>query len=269
MTLELRDAGIKLDERWLVRGASLSLRPGRLTALVGPNGSGKTTLLRLLGGLWQPTEGNALLDGRDLQTVRRREVARRVAFTPQDTHLAFAFTVREVVTMGRHPHLGRFEREGEHDRRAVESAISRADVAHLTGRLITELSGGERQRVLIARSLATEADTILLDEPTANLDIAHALDVLDLCRKLVDEGKAVALAIHDLNLAARYATEVVLVNEGAVMTVGTPEEVLSDLSIRDVFGVRTERAVGPDGGTVFLFHRLRDEAGGAHRPSEF
>src|SRR5205085_3894216 len=137
MTLELRDAGIKVDERWLVRGASLSLRPGHLTALVGPNGSGKTTLLRLLGGLWRPTEGNALLDGNDLQTIRRREIARRVAFTPQDTHLSFAFTVRDVVTMGRHPHLGRFERESERDRRAVEAAIRRADVAHLNDRLIT------------------------------------------------------------------------------------------------------------------------------------
>jgi iron complex transport system ATP-binding protein len=259
MTLELRDAGLKVDERWLVRGASLSLRRGHLTALVGPNGSGKTTLLRLLGGLWQPTEGGALLDGLGLQTIRRREIARRVAFTPQDTHLSFAFTVRDVVAMGRHPHLGRFERESERDRRAVEAAIGRADVAHLTDRLITELSGGERQRVLIARSLATEADTILLDEPTANLDIAHALDVLDLCRKLVGEGKAVALAIHDLNLAARYATEIVLVNEGAVITAGAPGEVLSDSAIREVFGVQTERAVGPAGDAVFLFHRLRGE----------
>jgi iron complex transport system ATP-binding protein len=259
MTLELREAGIKIDERWPVRGATLSLRPGRLTALVGPNGSGKTTLLRLLGGLWRPTEGGVFLGGHDLHTIPRRELARRVAFTPQDTHLSFAFTVRDVVAMGRHPHLGRFEREGERDHRAVEEAIGRADVTHLTGRLITELSGGERQRVLIARSLATEANTILLDEPTANLDIAHALDVLDLCRDLVAEGRSVALAIHDLNLAARYATAIVLVNEGRVVTVGEPEEVLSNSAIREVFGVRTERAVGPDGVTAFLFHRPEDE----------
>ena len=259
MMLELRDAGIKMDERWPVRGATLSLPPGRLVALVGPNGSGKTTLLRLLGGLWRPTEGGVFWGGRDLQTIPRRELARRVAFTPQDTHLSFAFTVRDVVAMGRHPHLGRFEREGGRDRRAVEEAIGRADVGHLADRLITELSGGERQRVLIARSLATEADTILLDEPTANLDIAHALGVLDLCRKLAGEGKSVALAIHDLNLAARYATEIVLVNEGRVVTAGGPEEVLSDVAIREVFGVQTERAVGPDGSTAFLFHRPRDE----------
>jgi iron complex transport system ATP-binding protein len=260
MKLELRGAGIKAEERWLVRDASLVLRPGYLTALVGPNGSGKTTLLRLLGGLWQPTEGGALLEGHNLRAIRRREIARRVAFTPQDTHLSFAFSVREVVTMGRHPHLGRFERESERDQCAVEEAIKRADVAHLADRLITELSGGERQRVLIARSLATEADTILLDEPTANLDIAHALDVLNLCRKLADEGKTIALAIHGLNLAARYATEIVLVHAGRIAAVGAPGEVLSDSKIREVFGVQTERVVGPTGEMMFLFHRPGNEA---------
>ena len=259
MRLELRGAGIKVEDRWLVRDASLMLGSKHLTVLVGPNGSGKTTLLRLLGGLWQVTEGRALLEGHDLKIIRRRDIARRVAFTPQDTHLSFAFTVRDVVAMGRHPHLGRFEREGERDRRAVEEAISRADVAHLADRLITELSGGERQRVLIARSLATEADTILLDEPTANLDIAHALDVLDLCRKLANEGKAIALAIHDLNLAARYATEIVLVYAGKIIAIGAPQEVLSDSVIREVFGVRTERAVGPTGEMMFLFHRHREQ----------
>ena len=220
MNLELRGAGIEIDGYWLVRNASLTLRPGRLAVLVGPNGSGKTTLLRLLSGLWQPTEGRALLDGHDLGRIRRRDLARSVAFTPQDTHLAFAFTVYDVVMMGRHPHLGRFEREGGRDRAAVSEAMERADVAHLAGRLVTELSGGERQRVLIARSLATEADTILLDEPTANLDMAHALDVLGLCCNLADEGKTVALALYDLNLAARYAAEFVLVNEGRIAATG-------------------------------------------------
>jgi iron complex transport system ATP-binding protein len=259
MILELREAGVEVDGRWLVRNASLVLRPGHLTALVGPNGSGKTTLLRLLSGLWRPSEGRALLDDEDLNAIKRRELARRVAFTPQDTHLAFAFTVRDVVTMGRHPHLGRFEREGEVDRRAVEEALVRADVVHLADRFVTELSGGERQRVIIARSLATQADAIILDEPTANLDIAHALDVLDLCRKLADDGKTIALAIHDLNLAARYASTVALVYAGAIAAVGAPHEVLSDAGIRNVFGVRAERAHAPGGEIVFFFQRDKNE----------
>lgn len=255
MNLELRAAGLEMEGHWLVRGASLSLCAGRVTALAGPNGSGKTTLLRLLGGLWRPTEGSALLDGHDLRLMGRRDLARRVAFTPQDTHIAFSFTVRDVVTMGRHPHLGRFERESEHDRSAVTEAMERADVAHLADWLVRGLSGGERQRVVIARSLATSAGTILLDEPTANLDIAHALDVLELCRRLADEGKAVALAIHDLNLARRYASAVVLVSAGRVVAAGAPDEVLSDVAIRDVFCVRAEQAVGQAGEKTFLFYR--------------
>ena len=259
MILELQDAGVETDGRWLVRHATLALKPGHLTALVGPNGSGKTTLLRLFGGLWRPSEGRALLDGRDLGTIRRQELARRVAFTPQDTHLEFAFTVRDVVGMGRHPHLGRFQRETERDTRAVAEAMRRADVAHLAERPVTELSGGERQRVLIARSLATQADAILLDEPTANLDIAHALDVLDLCRRLADEGKTIGLAIHDLNLAARYSTEIALVRAGALVATGAPDEVLSDAGIMDVFGVRAERAHAPTGEIVFFFQREKSE----------
>jgi iron complex transport system ATP-binding protein len=259
MILELQDAGVEVDGRWLVRHASLQLLPGRLTVLVGPNGSGKTTLLRLLSGLWRPVEGRALLDGQDLHSIKRKELARRISFTPQDTHLGFAFTVRDLVSMGRHPHLGRFEREGAADRRAVEEALVRADVAHLAARFVTELSGGERQRVLLARSLATQSNAILLDEPTANLDIAHALDVLNLCRKLADEGKTIALAIHDLNSAARYATEVALISAGRISAVGAPEEVLSDAGMRDVFGVRAERAQAPNGEVVFFFQRDENE----------
>jgi iron complex transport system ATP-binding protein len=259
MILEISDAGMEVDGRWLVRHATLQLRPGHLTVLVGPNGSGKTSLLRLLSGLWRPVEGRALLDGQDLHTIKRRELARRVAFTPQDTHLGFAFTVRDVVSMGRHPHLGRFEREDKGDAHAIEEALARADVAHLAERFVTELSGGERQRVLLARSLATQAEAILLDEPTANLDIAHALDVLDLCRKLADDGKTIALAIHDLNSAARYATEVALVSAGRIAAVGTPDQVLSDTKILDVFGVRAARAVAPGGEVVFFFQRDKSE----------
>jgi iron complex transport system ATP-binding protein len=260
MILEISGAGVEVDGRWLVRHASMALRPRHLTVLVGPNGSGKTTLLRLLSGLWRPSEGRALLDGQDLHMIRRRELARRVAFTPQDTHLSFAFTVRDVVSMGRHPHLGRFEREGERDARAVEEAMTRADVAHLAERFVTELSGGERQRVVIARSLATQADAILLDEPTANLDIAHALDVLDLCRKLADDGKTIALAIHDLNLAARYATEVALISAGRIVATGAPDDVLSETEILDVFGVRAGRAVAPGGEVVLFFQRDKNES---------
>jgi iron complex transport system ATP-binding protein len=255
--LSLTDAGIRIDERWLVRHVTLDLAPGRLTALAGPNGSGKSTLLRLVSGLWTPTEGGVELDGRPLRSFARRELARRIAIVPQDTHLAFAFTVRETVAMGRHAHVSRFAREGPSDRQAIDDAMTRADISHLADRLVTELSGGERQRVLIARSLATEAETILLDEPTANLDIAHALDVLTLCRTLADEGRAVVVALHDLNAAVTYATHAVLMKAGTVAAIGTARDLLAPTAIRDVFGVDVEEVMSSGGRTLLSFTPLR------------
>jgi iron complex transport system ATP-binding protein len=251
----LVDAGLRADDRWLVRHISLSLARGRFTAIIGPNGSGKSTVLRLLAGLWKPTEGRAELDGSPLPTLSRRDLARRVAVVPQDTHMAFAFTVRETVAMGRHAHVDRFAREGPRDRQAVADAMTRADIAHLADRLVTELSGGERQRVLIARCLATEADTILLDEPLANLDIAHALDVLTLCRALADEGRAVALALHDLNAATAYATDAVLLKAGTLVGAGPARQLLAPDAIRAVFDVDVQELQAPDGRTLFTFSR--------------
>ncbi|MFP5262278.1 MAG: ABC transporter ATP-binding protein [Blastocatellia bacterium] len=257
--MRLHGVGLEIDGRWLVKDASLSLPAGRLTALVGLNGSGKTTLLRLLAGLWPPSEGKVVLGGREISSIPRRELARHVSYVPQDTHLGFAFTVRDVVMMGRHPHLGRFERERERDRRSVESAMCRADVLALADRSVTEISGGERQRVIIARSLATEAAAILLDEPTANLDIAHVLDVLNLCRQLAGEGKVIALATHDLNAAARYADQIVLLQAGRVVACGPPDDVITDSAIRKIFGVQVERLTGMKGESAYLFRRNATE----------
>jgi len=255
MRLELDNAGIDIDGRWLARHVSLELRGGGLLALLGPNGSGKSTLLRLLGGLWKTSEGTVTLDGRNLKSLPRRAIARGIAYTPQDTHLDFAFTVREVVMMGRHPHLGRFDVERESDHSAINEAMRRADVSQLADRFVTELSGGERQRVLLARSLATEAPILLLDEPTANLDIAHALDALSLCRELAEEGKAIAVAIHDLNLAARFADRVALLDQGRLIACGATDEVLRVESLNRVFGVSADRLFTDDGKPVFVFHR--------------
>jgi iron complex transport system ATP-binding protein len=257
MSLAARQAGVRIGERWLVRGATVDVGAGQLVALVGPNGSGKSSLLRLLAGVWTPTEGDVALSGTPLARLRRRDLARAVTLVPQDTHVAFAFSVREVVAMGRHAHLGRFAREGAADRAAIAQAMARADVESLADRDATALSGGERQRVLIARSLATEARHLLLDEPTASLDVAHALDVLALCRRLADDGHAVAVALHDLNLARRYATHAVLLRDRAVVATGPASTVLTPEAVGDVFGVRVTVATAAVGDTedVYLFSK--------------
>jgi len=257
VSLAVDAAGVSIAGRWLVRGASVRVEPGRLVALLGPNGSGKSTLLRLLAGVWAPSEGTVTLDDMPVARVGRRALARSVALVPQDTHIAFAFSVREIVAMGRHAHLGRFERERPADHQAISQAMARADITAIADRDATALSGGERQRVLIARSLATEARHLLLDEPTASLDVAHALDVLALCRRLADDGHAVAVALHDLNLARRFATDAVLLRQGAVVASGPADRVLTPSAVGEVFGVSVAVATAPtpDRSSVYVFSR--------------
>jgi iron complex transport system ATP-binding protein len=255
--LEAREASVSRGQRLILKQASVSLAGGELVALVGPNGSGKSTLLRALARLWpaSPRE-SILLDDRPLSDLPRRDIARRIAFVSQDSTINFAYTVEEIVRMGRYPHRGRFTRESGADREAVRLAIARCDIAHLAERNANTLSGGERQRVLIARSLAVEPEFILLDEPTANLDVEHSLEVLDLCRALVASGQVVVLATHDLNAVVRYASKVVLIHEGQIVSTGSRDEVLSQRSLEQVFHVRADTVSDGDGQPVYVFHRL-------------
>lgn len=254
-TLATKDASISRNGRHILRGATVSLSSGQLLSIVGPNGSGKSTLLRTLAGLWQASEGEVLLNSQPLNNFSRKEIAKRIAFVPQDPAMDFSFTVTEIVAMGRHPHRGRFSRETTNDRKAVENALERCDVVHLKDRAVTTLSGGERQRVLIARGLAVDPDFILLDEPTANLDVEHGLEVLELCSTLAKDGKAVAFATHDLNAVARYSTSVVLVQGGKLIDVGEREQVLSRENVEEVFRVRAELVATDQGHPVYVFHR--------------
>ena len=237
----------------LLDGTSVAIETGTVTAVLGPNGSGKSTLLRLLGGLWRPTGGTVTLDGQPLDRLSRGEIARRVAFLPQDTHCDFAFTVEEIVTMGRHPHVGTFGAARRRDRDAVEHAIVTCDLEHLRGRTIDRLSGGERQRVAIARCLAAEPSVLLLDEPTAHLDLEHAMSVLGLCRALSAQGTAVVIATHDLTAAARFATHSVLLRSGRLVATGPPAAVLTAARLREVFAVGARLLTMPDGCAALVF----------------
>ncbi len=254
-TLEARHIAVDRGGRRILTGAGFRLASGDLHAIVGPNGGGKSTLMRALAGLWPVAAGSVALDGKPLAEFSRREIARRVAYVPQDAGLDFAFTAGEIVAMGRHPHRGRFGAESSADRRAIESALERCDVAALRDRPVNGLSGGERQRVLIARSLAVEPEFILLDEPTANLDVQHAIEILDLCAALARSGHAIALATHDLNAVARYATLVTMIDRGRVAACGARDQVLTSDAIRRVFGVSPEILAAGDGQPVFVFHR--------------
>jgi len=253
--IKLIAANVERNGRRILKDASLALKPGELKGIAGPNGGGKSTLLKVMAGLWRPDSGAVLLDGQPLEALSRRTVARAISFVPQDEHVDFDFTVEQIVAMGRFPHRSRFAPETDEDRSIVEAAMERCDVANLRRRKVNTLSGGEQQRTFIARSLAVQAPCILLDEPTASLDLEHAIEVLELCKELAEEGKAVALVTHDVNALARYATESVLVYEGNLVASGPTEEVLTTGHLEYAFRVRAEELRSADGGVVYQFHK--------------
>jgi len=213
-----------------------ALECGALRALLGPNGSGKTTLLKLLTGILQPTRGAVLYDDADLKTLSRREIARRVALVPQELNLQFGFSVRQMVMLGRTPHVSALGGPSKQDREVVERVMEMTEIQEMRERVVTELSGGEQQRVVIAMALAQEPQALLLDEPTVHLDISHQIEILDLVRKLNRErGLTVLATMHDLNLAALYFDDLVMLERGRIVAQGTPSDVLNAERIREVF----------------------------------
>ena len=248
-----RELTVVRHGRRILDEVTLTLTPGALTAVIGPNGSGKSTLLRALAGVWPLTSGEVTLNEEPLVQMPRREVARRLSFLPQDTRCDFAFTVEEIVAMGRHPHRGRFAAENARDREAVHDALMTCDLLHLRARSVTHLSGGERQRVAVARCLAAQPDVLLLDEPTAHLDLEHTLSVLALCRTLAARGTTVVLATHDVGTVARFAAQIVLLHSGRVVASGSPASVLTPSRLRNVFLVDAQIVTTADGHSALVF----------------
>jgi len=220
----------------VLRGVSLELGAGELVGLIGPNGSGKTTLLRVLSGLLAPSRGEVCLDGQDMRAFDRRQIARRVAVVPQELAMPFAFSAREMVMMGRAPHVRPIMGAGPLDRQVVAEKMELTATSPLAERPFSELSGGEKQRVIIAMALAQEPDILLLDEPTVHLDINHQVEILELIKRLNRRENLTVLAtMHDLNLAALYFDRLILLDGGQVVASGRPSEVLREESIRQVF----------------------------------
>ncbi len=224
-----------------MHGVSVSVAEGGLVGIIGPNGSGKTTLLRLLAGLLRPSSGRVMLGGRDLHSFSRRELARRIAVVPQETRLAFDFTVQEIVLMGRFPHLGPFEMEGRDDVAIAREALGSTGTLDLADRPFATLSGGEKQRVIIAGALAQAAGVMLLDEPTAALDPGYQLEIAALLRRLNAERRVtMVVATHDLNLAAALCTDLVLVRAGRVLGTGPTRDALTRENILRLYEVEAD-----------------------------
>ena len=261
---------IDVDDLTVARGGvtvfedvSLTVEEGEFVALVGPNGAGKTTLLQAINGVLTPESGTVRVDGRRVAGCSARERGRLVATVPQDTHVGFDFSVEDIVAMGRTPYHTRFGRtDREADHRAVRRALDRTDTARFADRPVDEVSGGERQRVLLARALAQDTPALLLDEPTASLDVNHQVETLSLVSDLAASGKAALAAIHDLDLAARFCDRIVVLADGRVLANGSPAEVLDATSLGAAFdadaAVTTHPTTGTPSVTALADRRDRD-----------
>jgi iron complex transport system ATP-binding protein len=234
--IDVTQVGFKYDAHWVLRKVSFEVRQGEFMGIIGPNGSGKTTLLKIIDGILKPQEGECRINGIPCRRFKRMELARKIAVVPQDAGIVFPFSVLEVVLMGRTPHMGKLTFEDEKDFRIAERAMKMTDTLSFRNRSMNALSGGERQRVLIARALAQEPQILLLDEPTALLDIRHQMDFFDLVKNLSESQHLTVIAVtHDINLASNYCDRVVLLKEGQVYGTGFPQDVILESNIKEVY----------------------------------
>ncbi|WP_395570521.1 ABC transporter ATP-binding protein [Streptomyces sp. BK79] len=245
--LAARGVTVGYGARTVIEGLDVAIPPGVITTIIGPNGCGKSTLLRTLSRLLKPSSGTVVLDGEDIVTLRTRDVARKLGLLPQAPVAPDGLTVSDLVARGRHPHQSWLRQWSSDDAAVVERALAMTGVSDLADRPVDSLSGGQRQRVWISMTLAQGTDLLLLDEPTTYLDLAHAIDVLDLVDDLHESGCTVVMVLHDLNLATRYSDHLVVMREGAVLAQGHPRDVITAELLHEAFGLRAKVIDDPVG----------------------
>lgn len=249
----LDQVDVVLDSFHVLKGISAEIHAGELMGIIGPNGSGKSTLLRTLAGILSPASGTVKLDGREVSTIPRAELARKLAVVPQDCTVAFDYSVLEIVLMGRTPHLGRLGFESKADLDVALWALQETNLLSLADRRVSALSGGERQRVMIARALAQQAGILFLDEPTAHLDINYQVETLCLIKRLnVEQGKTVVVVLHDVNLAAEFCDRLMMLSDGRIYACGEPNEVLTAENMQKVYGTGVTVRKHPTSGRPYV-----------------
>lgn len=253
--LEVKDLGYSYREKAVIDGISLSVGEGKIFGILGPNGCGKSTFLKNLNRNLTPHHGCVLVDGENITAMKKKDIARKVSVVPQSNEINFAFTVREIVEMGRMPFQDSFGGMSSEDIAKVEEAIRFTGLENMQDRIISTMSGGERQRAIIARAIAQDPEVLLMDEPTLHLDVNMQFEILDLVRRLCDEtGLTVVIVSHDLPMAARYCDSIAMIHDHHILCSGTPEEVLTSENMRIVFNVDADYGIDTFNGrpTVFL-----------------
>ena len=248
--LDIENIHYSIDDKKILDGISACFEPRRIHGIIGPNGSGKSTLLKNICRIWEPQSGSIVINGKNYTEISRKELSKLVTLVPQNTTIGFPISVFDIVSMGRNPHLGRFEGLRHMDRDIIERALQQTNIYALKDRSINELSGGEGQLAIIARAIATEASLILLDEPTSELDVKHTLDIVKILSEFKEQDKTILVSIHDLNLARRFCDTISILCRGKLFYSGTPEDAFSEENIRQVFEVNVREYKHDD--TTFL-----------------
>jgi len=258
--IEIKKISLSYQEKKVIQNLSLDFAKGEFCALLGPNGAGKSTLLKALIGFHPVNEGKITIGNRELKHWQKAELAKQIAIIPQDFQLQFDYTVKELVLMGRFPYLGYWQNYSQQDKKVVDKVLQKLDLIRLQDELYSQLSGGERRRVSIARALVQETDILLMDEAFANLDINHQLEIMRLLSQINQEqNKLIILVSHNINLAAEYCKRIVMMKEGKLIADGTPEDVITNQTIRDLYEIDLTVIKNPVTGQPNLIYPGRNE----------
>jgi iron complex transport system ATP-binding protein len=233
--INIQNAFFSYNTKEVLQDISFSLKQGEFLGIIGPNGAGKSTILRLICGILKPGKGMITILGEPIERIEPKELAKKIAFVPQETHFALDFTVEDIVMMGRYPYLKAFQRENKIDYQARDHALEYADVQTFRKRMINSLSSGERQRVVLARALAQEPAILILDEPTSHLDLHHQYAIMELLKKFNKEGMSIIVVNHDLNLASLYCERLILMHQGKIFAQGSPGELINERTLKQVY----------------------------------
>jgi len=246
------DIGFSYNGTTVLNGINLSIEPGKMLGILGANGAGKSTLLKILCGVLKPKNGKAVFSDQELSKMDRREIAKGIAYIPQDPMFAFPFTVREVVLMGRAPYIGRFEFEREGDNEIAVNALETVGISHLKNRLINEVSSGERQLASIARGLVQEPDIMILDEPATYLDVKHRTEIMNILKQLKEKkGISIIAATHDIFSSLFYFDEIIILKDGKILAEGRTDQIINSEILSLAYGI--EVVVKKENGRVFVF----------------
>ena len=257
--IEAKDVAFSYNTNEVIKDVSFAVEEGEFLGVIGPNGAGKSTILRILCKILKPKQGEVLIFNKNIEDISPKTLAQQIGFVPQETHFSLNFSVEDIILMGRYPYLRAFQKESPKDLEAVQRALQSADILSFRKRPINSLSSGEKQRVVIARALAQDPKILLLDEPTSHLDLHHQSRIMNLLKKLNNQGMSIIIVNHDLNLASLHCERLILMHEGCIHSEGTPQSLIKEEILKEVYETEVKIVKHPDKNIPQIFLHLEGE----------